>query len=47
MEHISVMIVCEAENRYTLMALRSYAASFLHALEVSIKNVGGNKPLQG
>jgi heterotetrameric sarcosine oxidase gamma subunit len=43
MEHIGAMIVCEAEDQYTLMALRSYAESFLHALEVSIKNVSGNK----
>ena len=47
MEHIGAMIVCEAEDQYTLMALRSYAASFLHALEVSIKNVSGNKEGQG
>ncbi len=39
MEHISAIIICEAENEYTLMALRSYAESFLHAVEVSIKNV--------
>jgi heterotetrameric sarcosine oxidase gamma subunit len=39
MEHIGVLIVCDAENVYTLMALRSYARSFLHALEVSINNV--------
>ncbi len=39
MEHISAMIVCECENEYTLMAPRSYAASFLHAIEVSIRNV--------
>jgi len=38
MEHIGAMIVCEAENQYTLLALRSYAESFLHAIEVSIKN---------
>lgn len=47
MEHISVMIVCEAENQYTLMALRSYAGSYLHALEVSIRNVSGSKQSQG
>lgn len=39
MEHIGVMIVCEAENQYLLMALRSYAGSFLHALEVSLANL--------
>lgn len=39
MEHIGTIIVCDAENEYTLMALRSYAESFLHTIEVSIKNV--------
>jgi heterotetrameric sarcosine oxidase gamma subunit len=39
MEHMGVIIVCEAENQYTLMALRSYADSFLHAIRVSIENV--------
>jgi len=39
MEHIGTIIVCEAEQEYTLMALRSYAGSFLHAIELSIKNV--------
>ena len=38
MEHIGVIIICEAQNEYTLMALRSYAKSFLHAIEVSIEN---------
>jgi hypothetical protein len=36
---MGVIIVCEAENQYTLMALRSYADSFLHAIRVSIENV--------
>ena len=39
MEHIATIIVCEAENRYTLMVLRSYAESFLHAIDVSMRNV--------
>ena len=39
MEHMGVIIICEAENTYTLMALRSFADSFLHAIEVSIENV--------
>ena len=47
MEHIGAIVVCETEDRYTLMALRSYAGSFLHALEVSIRNVNGNIQIQG
>lgn len=39
MEHMGVVIICEAEGVYTLMALRSYAESFLHALRVSIENI--------
>lgn len=39
MEHINAIIICDAVNEYTLMAARSYAQSFLHSLEVSIKNL--------
>ncbi|MCB1754426.1 MAG: sarcosine oxidase subunit gamma [Gammaproteobacteria bacterium] len=39
MEHIGVIIYCEAPDSYLLMSLRSYAKSFLHALEVSAKNI--------
>ena len=39
MEHLGVIIICEAENTYTLMALHSFADSFLHAIKVSIENV--------
>ena len=39
MEHMGAIIICEAEDEYTLMALRSYADSFLHAIQVSIKNI--------
>ncbi len=39
MEHIGAIIICEAKDEYTLMALRSYADSFLHAIQVSIENI--------
>jgi len=39
MEHMGAIIICEAEDEYTLMALRSYADSFLHAIQVSIENL--------
>jgi len=39
MEHMGAIIICEAVDEYTLMALRSYAASFLHAIQVSIENI--------
>jgi len=39
MEHLAVIILHEAENRYLLMSPTSSAASFLHALETSLHNV--------
>ncbi len=39
MEHMGVIIVCEAKDEYTLMALRSYAKSFLHSIVISINNI--------
>lgn len=39
MEHLSVIILREAEDTFLLMSPRSSAQSFLHALETSIYNV--------
>ena len=38
MEHIGVIIMHEAPESFLLLAQRSYAESFLHALETSITN---------
>ncbi len=39
MEHLAVIILHEAENRYLLLSPTSSAQSFLHALETSLQNV--------
>lgn len=39
MEHLSVIILREAEDTFLLMSPRSSAQSFVHALETSIYNV--------
>lgn len=39
MEHLSVIILREAEDTFLLLSPRSSAQSFLHALETSIYNV--------
>jgi sarcosine oxidase subunit gamma len=41
MEHMGAIIICEQENEYTLMALRSFADCFLHEIQLSIENVSG------
>ncbi len=39
MEHLTVIIVREADNRFLLLSPTSSAHSFLHALETSLRNV--------
>jgi len=39
MEHLGSIVICENPNSYLLMSASSSAKSFLHALEVSLKNV--------
>lgn len=39
MEHLATIIVCEADNNYILLSPRSSANSFLHAIDVSARNV--------
>ena len=39
MEHLGVIMVREAEDRFLLMTISSAAGSFLHAVETSVKNV--------
>lgn len=39
MEHLAVIILCEATDRYLLLSPRSSAPSFLHAVEISARNV--------
>lgn len=39
MEHLAVIILCEADDQYLLLSPTSSAESFLHAVETSIKNV--------
>jgi len=39
MEHLAVIILREADNRYLLMSPSSSASSFQHALETSLHNV--------
>lgn len=39
MEHLAVIILCEADNGYLLLSPTSSARSFLHALETSLNNV--------
>ena len=38
-EHLGSIVICENPNSYLLMSASSSAKSFLHALEVSLKNV--------
>lgn len=40
MEHLGVLIICIATDAFLLLSARSSAKSFLHAVEVSVKNVG-------
>jgi sarcosine oxidase subunit gamma len=39
MEHLGVIILHEAPDTFLLMSARSYAGSFLHAVETSVRNV--------
>ncbi len=39
MEHMAAVVIKEGENSFILMGLRSYAHSFLHALETSLTNI--------
>lgn len=39
MEHLSVVILRESRERFLLLSPRSSAQSFLHAIEVSLRNV--------
>jgi len=39
MEHLTVIILCEAENSYSLFSPSSSAQSFAHAIEMSLHNV--------
>jgi len=39
MEHLAVIIYCEADNRYLLLSPASSADSFLHAVQTSLHNV--------
>lgn len=39
MEHLGVIMLREAEDRFLLLCISSAAGSFLHALETSVKNV--------
>jgi sarcosine oxidase subunit gamma len=39
MEHLGVIILHEALDRFLLMSARSYAGSFLHAVETSVRNI--------
>lgn len=39
MEHLGVIIVCEAADTYLLLSARSSADDFLHAVETSARNV--------
>ena len=39
MEHLAVIILCEAHNRYLLLSPASSASSFVHTLETSLRNV--------
>jgi sarcosine oxidase subunit gamma len=39
MEHLSVIILCETDTKYTLLSPRSSAGSFMHALDTSARNV--------
>jgi len=41
MEHLAVIIICEAQDSYLLLSPTSSAQSFLHAVETSIRNVKG------
>ncbi len=39
MEHLGVIILCEAADKYLLLSARSSADDFLHAVETSVRNV--------
>lgn len=39
MEHLAVIILCEADDQYLLLSPTSSADSFLHAIEISLHNV--------
>lgn len=39
MEHMAAVVIKEGENSFILMGLRSYAHSFLHALDTSLTNI--------
>lgn len=39
MEHLATIIMCEADDNYILLSPRSSANSFLHALDVSARNI--------
>ena len=39
MEHLGVIMLHEAPDTFLLMSARSYAGSFLHAVETSVRNV--------
>lgn len=38
MEHVGIMILREAEDRFMLLAMRSYGRNLLHMVEVSARN---------
>jgi len=39
MEHLGVIILREGPDTFLLMSARSYAGSFLHAVETSVRNI--------
>lgn len=39
MEHLAVIVLCEAENRFLLLSPTSSAQSFLHAIKTSLHNI--------
>ena len=39
MEHLGVIMLCEAADKYLLLSARSSADNFLHAVETSVRNV--------
>ena len=42
MEHIGAFIIRTGEDAFLLMAARSFAGSFAHAIETSMKNISGD-----
>ncbi|MFY0614329.1 MAG: hypothetical protein JXQ99_22565 [Hyphomicrobiaceae bacterium] len=39
MEHLGIIMLCEAGDKYLLLSARSSADNFLHAVETSVRNV--------